>query len=149
MRSFVDSNLLLYLVDDAESERQSIALQIYTTIVDRNELFLSTQVLNETYKNLVNPRSSTTRRKFTHIESRAIIAQILTEVETVIPLTTVVCLHGYDLADRHQLQFWDALILAAALEVGADEIYTEDVPGAAFTKGGMLEGIKYINPFKL
>ena len=63
-------------------------------------------------------------------------------------MTAPLCLHGYDLADRYQMQVWDGLILAAALEAGAEEIDTEDIPGVAFTTSGILEGIKYINPFR-
>ena len=63
-------------------------------------------------------------------------------------MTAPLCLHVYDLADRHQMNIWEAIILAAALEAGTEEIYTEDIPGATFTTSGILEGIKYINPFR-
>jgi predicted nucleic acid-binding protein len=39
--------------------------------------------------------------------------------------------------------FWDALILAACVEVGVDVLYSEDLPGFHD-----FEGVRIINPFQ-
>ena len=43
----------------------------------------------------------------------------------------------------YQLSFWDALIWAAAKSAGVKMLYTED-----FQHGRIIEGVRFINPFK-
>jgi predicted nucleic acid-binding protein len=47
-----------------------------------------------------------------------------------------------DLEEQHQLSFWDALIVAAALEGGASTILTEDM-----SAGRSISGVRIDNPF--
>lgn len=46
------------------------------------------------------------------------------------------------LMQRHSLSFWDALIVAVALEEGVTTLYSEDLVGV-----GKIPGIQIINPF--
>lgn len=48
------------------------------------------------------------------------------------------------LVRRHSLSFWDALLVAAAIESGIGTIYSEDLASI-----GPIEGIRIINPFSL
>jgi len=43
---------------------------------------------------------------------------------------------------RHQLSFWDALIVSAAVEAGCKSILTEDL-----NDGQELDGVRVENPF--
>jgi predicted nucleic acid-binding protein len=43
----------------------------------------------------------------------------------------------------HGFSFWDSAILAAALTLGCDRIYTEDL-----THGQFVEGLAVIDPFR-
>ncbi|MFZ4072427.1 MAG: PIN domain-containing protein [Caulobacterales bacterium] len=47
-----------------------------------------------------------------------------------------------DLARLHGIQFWDAVICAAALDAGAKALLTED-----FQDGRMIDGLRIVNPF--
>lgn len=47
-----------------------------------------------------------------------------------------------ELAQRHRLQFWDAVICAAAMQAGATHLLSEDMHD-----GSMLEGLKLLDPF--
>jgi predicted nucleic acid-binding protein len=47
-----------------------------------------------------------------------------------------------ELAQRHRLQFWDAVICAASLEAGATHLLSEGMHNSA-----LLEGLRIINPF--
>ena len=47
-----------------------------------------------------------------------------------------------DLEEQHQLSFWDAPIVAAALEGGASTILTE-----AMSAGRSISGVRTLNPF--
>lgn len=47
-----------------------------------------------------------------------------------------------ELEEQHQLSFWDALIVAAALKGGASRILTEDL-----SPGRSIAGVRIENPF--
>ena len=42
----------------------------------------------------------------------------------------------------HGVSFWDAMILAACLEVGVEILYSEDVPGL-----DAVDRLRVVNPF--
>ena len=46
------------------------------------------------------------------------------------------------LIQRHSLSFWDALIIAVALESGVTTLYSEDLVGL-----GSFPGLQLVNPF--
>ena len=147
--SFVDSNVLIYAFDRTDMARQGVAQQLLVELRRDNALLLSTQVLNETYRNLANPRPSTARPAVTHSDVVTIVTRLIEEAYSIVSLSPVGCLTGYDLANRHKMHLWDALILAAALEARAVVLYTEDLPGAVDQETAELEGVRYINPFSL
>ena len=47
-----------------------------------------------------------------------------------------------EIEERYRLSFWDALIIAAAVEGRVDQILTEDLKA-----GETIEGIQIVNPF--
>jgi predicted nucleic acid-binding protein len=47
-----------------------------------------------------------------------------------------------EIAEKHNLSFWDALLVAAALRIEAAKIITEDL-----NSGQLIEGILIENPF--
>jgi predicted nucleic acid-binding protein len=47
-----------------------------------------------------------------------------------------------DLARAHGLQFWDAVICAAAMDAGAKALLTEDMQD-----GRVIDGLRLVNPF--
>ena len=61
------------------------------------------------------------------------------EVNTV---ATVLLASEYQ--ERNQLSFWDAMIVAAAVQGGATVLLTEDL-----NAGQLIEGVEVRNPFKL
>ena len=42
-----------------------------------------------------------------------------------------------------ELSFWDSAIVAAALALGCDRVYTEDL-----THGQMVDGLAIVDPFR-
>jgi predicted nucleic acid-binding protein len=46
------------------------------------------------------------------------------------------------LTERYQVSYWDAAIIAAALDLGCGSIYTEDL-----SDGQAYGGVKVVNPF--
>lgn len=113
-RRFFDTNVLLYLLsaDAAKADRVEEALVAGGTI--------SVQVLNE----------------FTSVALRKLgmkVSQVrealepITEICEVMPLTTQIHQRGLQVAERYRLSFYDALIVAAALESGSTTLYSEDL----------------------
>ncbi len=113
-RRFFDTNVLLYLLsaDAAKADRVEEALVAGGTI--------SVQVLNE----------------FTSVALRKLgmkVSQVrealepITEICEVMPLTTQIHQRGLQVAERYRFSFYDALIVAAALESGSTTLYSEDL----------------------
>ncbi len=130
MKAFLDTNVLIYAQGDGpkgEIARRAI-LEGGT---------VSVQVLNEC--------ASTLRRKF-HLEWDAIEAAIedmCTALEAVRPIDLSTHTEALDLARTHDFNFYDALIIASALEAGCDVLLTEDMQA-----GRRIAGMTIVNPFK-
>jgi predicted nucleic acid-binding protein len=50
--------------------------------------------------------------------------------------------HAVDIQQRHHISYWDAAIIAAAEELGAPTVYTEDL-----NHGQKFASITVVNPF--
>lgn len=61
---------------------------------------------------------------------------------TIIPTDVAIMQAGFALAERHRLQTFDAIILAATAEAGCDVLYSEDMQN-----GFEWEGVRVVNPF--
>lgn len=59
-----------------------------------------------------------------------------------IPVHFQLLVRGYHIQTRYQISWWDALIIAAAVELNCNEILSEDLAA-----GQVYEGIPVINPF--
>jgi predicted nucleic acid-binding protein len=60
----------------------------------------------------------------------------------VAPVTATLVARGAAAAKRFQLSYWDGAIIAAAEEIGADTLYTEDL-----NHGQYYGSVRAINPF--
>lgn len=129
MRAFLDTNLLVYAQGrDAKSEMaRQIILQGGV---------ISVQVLNEF--------TSVLRRKFSMSWDE--IAEALEDVkialDTVRPIGLETHSAAVELAREHGFSFYDALIIAAALEADCDQLLTEDMQA-----GRRIERLAIVNPF--
>jgi len=130
VRPFVDTNVLLYLLspDAAKADRAETLLA--------GRIVISVQVLNE-FANVA-------RRKFGLEWSE--LAQALLDIRRfadVRPLAIDTHDRGLALAERYQLNLYDAMIAAAALEAGCTTLASED-----FQSGQRLDGrLTVRNPF--
>jgi len=127
-RPFFDTNILLYLLaSDAKADRAEELLEAGGVI--------SVQVLNEFAS------VASRKLKMPWPEIREVLATIRAICE-VIPLTSEVHDAGLAIAERHQLSFYDSLILAAAALHGCREVYSEDMG-----HGQKIGSITITNPF--
>ena len=134
MRTFLDTNVLVYSVDTAEPEKRRIARALLRERAD--ELVLSAQVLSEFYW-------VTTRRLREPLTSE----QASTAVETFAELPVVsidarLVRDAIETSRQNQVSYWDGLILVAAREGRCDVLLTEDL-----AHGSTIGGVQIESPF--
>lgn len=64
-------------------------------------------------------------------------------LDDIVPLTLDTHTGAVSLAREHGLSFYDALIVAAALESGCDTLFSEDMQ-----HGRSIGGLTIVNPFR-
>jgi predicted nucleic acid-binding protein len=120
MNIFFDTNVLVYAVDAGDPVRKEIAIDRFARAVKDDTVMLSTQVLQEFY-------NITTRKLKPPLSAREAAGQLsqLCAFE-VVGSTADSVLAATDLAQKHRLQWWDALILEAAIRGNADVLVSQD-----------------------
>ena len=133
-RSFIDTNVLVYM-DDADAEvKQAKSLDLYARLRRERSGVVSTQVLQEYYV-------ASTRELAVAAEHARRKVQIFSRLEVVvIDLKQIV--GAIDLARLYQLSFWDALIIRSALDVNCRVLYSEDLQ-----RDQRIDGLRIVNPF--
>lgn len=135
-KPFVDTNILLYAYDRGAQERRLTAAALVSALWRRGGGILSTQVLQEFYVNV-------TRKIATPLPSAkawSVVEHYCTWQVEQNGCDTV--LHATQIQQRYQLSFWDALIIAAAAQGGADTLLSEDL-----NPGQIIAGVRVVNPF--
>lgn len=135
VRSFIDTNVLVYADDGDSPEKQRKAIELYERARVGRWGVISTQVLQEyfvavTRKLGVSPEVA--RRK---VEMLGRLDVVRMDVADVIG--------AIDLHRLYDIGFWDALIVRAAKEGGASVLLTEDLQ-----HGMRLDGLEVVNPFQ-
>jgi predicted nucleic acid-binding protein len=131
---FVDSNIFLYALDEADPNKQQAARNWRAELWKSRRGRVSFQVLSEFYVNAVRMRPAARE------DARAEIRDLLAWK----PVATDAALleRGWKLQDRYQLSYWDALIVAAAKTTSCSYLLSEDLQA-----GQKLDGIEVVNPF--
>ena len=137
MRTFVDTNIVLYAYDQREPEKSAIAREILSDLWRTREGLVSTQVLQEVYVNLTRKLRVVVPRS----KARALVGRY--GRWPVYAIATGDILEAADLEQRHSLSFWDALIIVAAARSGAELIISEDLQ-----HGRTIGGVRIENPFR-
>ena len=135
-KAFVDTNILLYAHDLADSAKNAVAIDLLTQLWDDKIGVISTQVLQEFAVNLQRRISLS----LTHQEIRARIALYL-DWEVVVNGKGAI-LRGLDAKERYKISFWDAMIVQAAESAGCEVLYSEDL-----SHGQEYGGVLVVNPF--
>ena len=124
---FVDTNILVYAHDVSAGEKQLRAQQLIRDLWSSGEGCLSIQVLQEFYV--------TVTQKVANPLPSEVAAQIITDLsawELHCPTIQDV-LDAIRLQQRVQTSFWDAMIVASALQLGCQILWSEDLkPGQVY-----------------
>ena len=132
---FIDSNILIYAVDEAQPDKYERACNIVEAAIRGNGFVISVQVLNEF--------ASVLYRKFkkSDDEVRELLS-IAGRIKTV-PVMPEWTQLAIDIKAQYGLQFCDSLLLAAAQVNKCQEFWSEDL-----NDGQIYCGVKAVNPFK-
>ncbi len=134
---FVDTNVLLYSEDAAHAGKHGRARDWLRVLWLRRCGRVSGQVLNEFYVNATRKLKPPMPAEDARAEVRRYQrwqpwANDHASVES-----------AWALESRYQLNYWDALMVAAALQQGCDLLLTEDLQ-----HDQQIDGVRVVNPFK-
>ena len=131
----MDTNVLLYTLDTANVQKQAAALRWRDVLWEHETGRVSWQVLNELYVNA-------TRK----LGVPANIARTLVRSYAQWPATELgfaLVERAWHWTDRADINYWDALILAAAERAGCRWLLSED-----FQEGRKYGSVEVVNPFR-
>ncbi|MFA7097827.1 MAG: PIN domain-containing protein [Gammaproteobacteria bacterium] len=136
MTAFLDTNILVYLFDTGAPEKQARARELIADLVGKGDAILSTQVLQEFYVAVTRKLAVPLNADVAESAAREFSQLPLVQVDETMILGAI---------RRHRqtgYSFWDALIIEAAIQGGADRLLTEDLQ-----HGQKIDGLVVENPF--
>jgi len=135
MVAFFDTNILVYLADNRDARKQSIALELVkAALAKRIDAWISVQALTE-FTNVALGKLKL---------PPAAVGGLLDFFEQlqVVGLRASFARRGMEIRERYGLQYYDSVMLAAAEQMGATIFYTEDL-----NDGQVYAGVRAVNPF--
>ncbi|MDE0026932.1 MAG: PIN domain-containing protein [Spirochaetaceae bacterium] len=134
--SFVDSNVFVYLFDEGDPAKRRRAREIVRLSLSQSWV-VSYQVVQETLnvitRKLKTPVTADHARRFLHA--------VLLPLWSVAP-SAELYRRGLEIQSRYQYGFYDALIIAAALEASCTRLLSE-----ALQHGQRIDTLTIENPF--
>ena len=131
---FVDRNVLIYALDEADRTKQQAAQLWRTALWKTRRGRISFQVLEEFYVKV------TKKWPAAREQARAEVRDLLEW--RPIRVDAEVMDRAWDIEDRYRLSFWDALIVAAAKSLSCRYLLTEDMQ-----PNQDLDGVRVVSPF--
>ena len=135
VRSFFDTNVLIYADDKAAPAKQRRALELLAEHRRARTGVVSVQVLQEYFVTITRKLGVDARIARRKVELLAEFDVSRVEVADI--------LAAIDLHRLHEYSFWDALIIRAAQQSGCRVLFSEDLQD-----GREIDGPEILNPFK-
>lgn len=135
VRSFFDTNVIVYGDDASQPKKRARALDLLEEHRRAGTGVVSLQVLQEYFVTITRKlgvEDSIARRK----------VELLAEFDVAAPDLADI-LAAIDLHRLHNLSFWDALILRCVQQAGCRVLFSEN-----FQEQREFDGIRIVNPFK-
>lgn len=130
----IDSNVFLYLLDDAAPRKQAIAAQVISTASERG-VPITLQVIGEVQSVAIR------KMKMPPFVAAQYARNILTTFDSLGAASADADVALGQLASG-RLSYWDALLIACAKRHGCTALLTEDMQD-----GATLLGVEICNPF--
>lgn len=134
-RTFIDTNVLVYAVDDGEPAKRDRARAVLAAEADN--LVLSTQVLSEFYVVVTRKLTKPMRER----DAAAAVRELAKL--PIVPSDASLVLDAVELSRSAGLSLWDALVIQAARVAGCARILTEDLADDT-----LIGSLRVENPFR-
>jgi predicted nucleic acid-binding protein len=131
--TFFDTNVLVYQFDQASPRKAEVA----QGLVQALDPVISTQVLSEFYVTVTRKGE----RPLTSAQAAEAVAHL--REFRVVEQTASLIAAAIETSIRHQLSYWDALIIESAGASGCSRLLTEDL-----AHGATICGVYIDNPFR-
>lgn len=130
-KAFIDSNILVYLIDNKSKEKTKKAHEFLSP-----DFFISTQVIAE------NVNVCLKRLKLSK-ETALDFAKLIMGRFRVLQISEQILLKSFEVSIKYQLSSWDSIIIATALLHNCSIVYSEDMQDGLIIEDTLI--IK--NPF--
>jgi predicted nucleic acid-binding protein len=136
-RFFLDTNIFVYMFDPAATSKAQVSERIVRTGIRTRKGVVSYQVVQEffnlAFKKFRPPMSAADAYNYFISPLRPLLK---------VSFSQALVFQAISIREKHSIPWYDALILAAAIESECKILYSED-----FQHGRKLEGVKILNPF--
>ena len=134
---FLDTNILIYALDEANPTKQQIAAQLVREAIVSGRGIISIQVVQE----FLNVARSKFKQPMTIEQCRGHILNVLGPLCAQFPSMSTID-SALLLAEETGFHFYDSLILASAIESSCHTLLTEDLQ-----HGRKIGTLTILNPF--
>lgn len=135
---FLDTNIFVYALLASEPLKKQRALQLIEQALASHSGCTSYQVIQE----FANVATRKFAQRFNSEECKQFIHIAMQPLNRVVSSAELVH-SALDLQADTRYSFYDSLVLAAALQAGADVLYTEDLQHSQLVQGTL----RIVNPF--
>jgi len=132
---FVDTNIFLYAVDRRDGGKQACAIELIERLIQEGSGAISTQVLAELFSVAIQ------KLRLSSEEAEQMIVDL--KGWTLHRPDHPDLVRASNLHRRYKIQWWDALIVNSAIELGCDILWTEDL-----RDGQKIGALTVRNPFR-
>ncbi len=136
-RFFLDTNIFVYSLDDTDLAKTGKALQLIQDAIATHRGIVCNQIVQEFFnvalRRFARPMSAAEAEQYLGVVFRPLLA---------IHSSPALYIEALRLFAAHHFSWYDALVVAAALEGGCDVLYSEDLQ-----HGRTIDGMRIENPF--
>ncbi len=134
---FLDTNVFVYSLDLQSPAKAKVAQDLIRLAVDTEKGLVSYQVVQEFFhvalRRFARPMPLSDCEQYLAITLRPLLA---------VQSSALLCGEALRIHSQHGVSWYDALLVAAALEAQCDVLYSED-----FQHGRLFGDLKIVNPF--
>jgi predicted nucleic acid-binding protein len=133
-RFTLDSNILIYAFDGNYPEKRRVAAEILRIAVTL-DCVLTLQALSEFFVVV-------TRKGKANVKTATTIVEKWRSLFPIIAANSDTLMQAIDRQTRHNLSFWDSMLLTTATQAGCSLVVSEDM-----SDGQRIDGVLILNPF--
>jgi predicted nucleic acid-binding protein len=138
LKIFFDTNILVYSYDNSDEAKHINAFNLISNSIFKESIVISSQVVNE----FIVIMTTKVKHPITIDEAEKFITKFKINFEIretrMEDIEKAIGLHK-----NQKFSYWDSLIIAAAINAGAEILYSEDLQ-----HGRIINKLKIINPFQ-